>query len=280
METINKKSLLLKMKKKKNLIKWILLIIAGYIIIILSFQLKIKDIECKSLKSQNNILIEKTGEIIKSNGNFGLANSLDDIQKAERFILKLDKYKEKHVISNSEAEYLRLNHGDLKYRKRYGWMSLPLRKFFLGKKQGEFGVSRIFFDKRKNKTIPYIHKSNDILWSFDTELSALMPGFVIDKGYDYFSGYYLKWQYSLKNEKEDKRFTTIYSHLAKASEINIGDEIEQCQPVGIMGATGADCNGVHLDFSIFIEDFLTGEKYYVNFFINSTWGNNVLERID
>lgn len=69
-------------------------------------------------------------------------------------------------------------------------------------------------------------------------------------------------------------YSTVYAHLATTPWVNVGDQVEQGQQLGIMGSTG-NSTGPHLHFEIHPGGFRWGgavnPRYYINFPIQGQW---------
>lgn len=138
------------------------------------------------------------------------------------------------VVSNNtfqkkREEKVLLRDGDV------NWYHPPLKGKL--KITSGFGNRRNPFGKKKSEH----HNGLDLSAKAGTPIYAMLPGEVINIGYDSRSGNYIKLRHG--------NFTVSYCHLIRKPDISIGSKVFPGQPVAHVGSTGRS-TGPHLHITL------------------------------
>jgi murein DD-endopeptidase MepM/ murein hydrolase activator NlpD len=90
------------------------------------------------------------------------------------------------------------------------------------------------------------HPALDIVSPFESTCISIADGKIVKVGFEKYSGNYIVMYHRFDNEE----FYSFFCHLDEIFVLE-GQFVEQGDDIGIIGATGKSCYGIHLHFAIY-----------------------------
>lgn len=149
--------------------------------------------------------------------------------------------KNKRKVNPMPADQLRIERESARIKKaRNTWTQSRTEHAFVlpvqGRKSSSFGVRRILNGQPRNP-----HSGMDIAAATGTPVIAPATATVLDTGHFFYTGKTVLLDHG-------QGLISLYAHLA-GIDVNIGDQLQQGQSLGTIGATGR-VTGPHLHWSV------------------------------
>ena len=116
-------------------------------------------------------------------------------------------------------------------------------------------ITSAFGSREETEVISAFHQGIDIAAVTGTKINCAMDGTVVAASYAGDYGNHIKIQ--------NGEVLTVYAHCSEI-EVNVGDEVNQGQEIGKVGATGK-VTGSHLHFEIRIDGRYVDPQMILNF---------------
>lgn len=101
-----------------------------------------------------------------------------------------------------------------------------------------------------------MHYGVDLDSDYGDTIRATRSGTVIEAGWDFYYGYYVKIDHG-------DGFVSEYFHMC-TYYVDVGQEVQYCEPIGEVGSTGVS-TGPHLHFGLLYEDEYVDPEDYIDF---------------
>lgn len=194
--------------------------------------------ELQTIKYESKVELDKSlnasERYIKQNGSNGLSKVTYATHEINGQIIKTTLVEE-NVISPAVDEIIVIGAKNVVYVGNSTYWAWPTTKPYRISSYYGWRVHPI-------QHVPKLHTGIDITGTSSRDIYCIQDGVVTKATYDSSAGNYIR-------VRHENGYESVYMHLNQRL-VNVGDEVEKGQKIGIMGCTGS-CTGTHLHLTIY-----------------------------